>query len=196
MPYSITFLRWRKIQIARIGDSRMYACTCKCRIAEAAGASLSLTISKGLGRAAIGAASGAFSKQPPSSASIAKRARPSACDSNSCWESNRCMRETRSVQSSCNSHLQNISTKGRSCMQVLRMACREGGGRRQVNMMLPHKPSCATARVQRVTGSDLNKAAPHHIMDRRKTSQQQSYSKFAAPSLERQNSDSCSTEWE
>ena len=90
--------------------------------------SLCLTPSNRLGRATIGTCLGAFSKLPFSSPSIAKRERPGACDSNSCWESKRCIRETRSVQSSSNSHLQNISTRGRSCIHVLRMACREGGG--------------------------------------------------------------------
>ena len=76
----------------------------------------------------IGMCWGGDSKRPSSSPSIAKRERPSSCDSNWCWESKRCIRETRSEQSSCNSHLQNISTRGRSCIQVLRMACWEGGG--------------------------------------------------------------------
>ena len=50
-----------------------------------------------------------------------------SCDSKSCSESNRSMRARRLVQSSCNSHLQYISTRERSCMHVVQITWWEGG---------------------------------------------------------------------
>ena len=55
--------------------------------------------------------------------------RPSSCDSNSNSESNRTISRHRLVQSSCNSYLQYISTRGSSCMHVERITWCEGTGK-------------------------------------------------------------------
>lgn len=61
-----------------------------------------------------------------SSRTMCRSARPSSCDWSSASESNRRMSASRLLVSFCNCHLQYISTRGRSCMQVTRIACGEG----------------------------------------------------------------------
>lgn len=61
-----------------------------------------------------------------SSRSMRSRERPSSYVSNSRSESKHSIRLRKLVQSSCNSYLQYISTRGRSSMQVARSWCRVG----------------------------------------------------------------------
>lgn len=61
-----------------------------------------------------------------SSRSMSRSERPSSCVSNLASESKRTMSSRKLLQSSCSSHLQYISTRGRSSMQVARRAWREG----------------------------------------------------------------------
>ena len=61
-----------------------------------------------------------------SSRTISKSARPSTSVSSSASESNRSMSDLKLLQSSWRTHLQYISTNGRSCVQVARIAWRDG----------------------------------------------------------------------
>lgn len=91
-------------------------------IATSTAANVSLRASKGLAGTPMESVR-CKSGRPVSSLRIMnKRERPNSCDCNSDSESNRSIRAPRSLQSSCNSHLQFISTRGRSCMHVVRSA--------------------------------------------------------------------------
>ena len=103
-------------------------CTCGWRswITEAAAVNLSLITSKRLGAATIGMWYGSVSRPQSSSRIMDNKEWP-----NSSSESKRCKRLRRLVQSSSNSHLQYISTRGNSCTHVARTTWWEGGGNRK-----------------------------------------------------------------
>ena len=90
------------------------------RIAKSTVASLSLTTSNGLVCGFGRTHRGNLSKPISSSRTMGKSEYPNSCDSNSSSESNRSIRARRLLQSSSNSHLQYISTRGRSCMHEVR----------------------------------------------------------------------------
>ena len=106
-----------------------FTCGRRSRIAMPVAASLSRKASKGL-TATMGAMGrGTLTKPTSSSVIMDKRLRPSPCDSNSNSESKRRIKLPRLLQSSCNSYLQYISTRGRSCVHVVRIAWWEGKGK-------------------------------------------------------------------
>ena len=130
-------------------DRDVSSCTCWCspRIACPAATSLSLMTSKGLVVVLSGVCPGKISSPAASSRTMNNNYRPSAWDSNSTSESNRTMSAQRLVQSSSNSHLQYISTRGSSCMHVARRAWSEGQGkctwRRHTSCPVKSSHACA-----------------------------------------------------
>lgn len=101
---------------------------CRPRIALSIVASLALTASNGFVGRTISGRRGTLSNPSSTSRTRNKKERPRAWDSNSTSESNHRISAWRSVQSSCSSHLQNISTSGSNCVQVATIPCREGTG--------------------------------------------------------------------
>ena len=104
------------------------ACTCGCMPCNAVStaAKVDLMASKGF-EAGVKRDRGSNSWTPASSSRIICNIdRPRSCDCNSSLLSNRRMSSPRLLQSSCNSHLQYISMRGRSCMEAARSEWWEG----------------------------------------------------------------------
>lgn len=101
-------------------------CGCRLRNALSTAASLLLTSSKGLTAVANRTGGGGTRRPMSSSRNMCSKDRPNSCVSSSASESNRSMSSRRLEQSSSSSHLQYISTRGSSCMQVVRIARPDG----------------------------------------------------------------------
>jgi hypothetical protein len=99
-------------------------CTCVCRasIAVSTAARVDLNSSNRFTVAGKGAGMGRIFNPMSSSPSICSMERPNSCDSKAASESKRSISARKSLQSSCSSYLQYISTSGRRCVQVARSA--------------------------------------------------------------------------
>ena len=100
--------------------STLCTCTCKLRNAVSTDASLSRTALNGLGAGSTRGRRGSPSNSLSASRIMPSNDRPSAWVWSSTSESNLSMSSRRLPQSSCNSHLQNISTSGSICVHVVR----------------------------------------------------------------------------
>lgn len=106
------------------------ACTSGQRppMAKSTAASLTRSASKMFEGGLLLTTSGRLPNPSSSALTMHRSARPSSCEPSSSSDSKRLMSCLRLEQSSCSSHLQNISTSGNSCMHVLRIAWWEGAG--------------------------------------------------------------------
>jgi hypothetical protein len=90
-------------------------------------ASVDLMAANGLTAVGAGSGGGIIYRPPSSPWSICNIERPNSWEPNSASESKRTMRSHRLEQSSHSTHLQYISTRGRSCTKVARSALWDGG---------------------------------------------------------------------
>lgn len=118
------------LQILPQQTTAISTCGWRFRNAEPTAASCSRTAWKGSATSTCGSSCCTPDRDTgspsASSRTMCRSARPRSCDWSSASESNRRMSASRLEVSSCNCHLQYISTRGRRCMQVTRIACGEG----------------------------------------------------------------------